>query len=169
MMSQWHFLVTSTDTNHNIDLKVRRRSHLPWGSRVSMFCHTQLFLSTLLLPCYWPTYHVLNISTHKFDLKMRKYLHKFSMVCSLLIPACVCHFPPYSLKKLSTKRNDSNADDNNNDIFMIRQFVFRYDCCFCPAPTMMSYSICSCDSRWCCSKFLGEICAQWHLRTAVSL
>ena len=42
MMSQWHFLVTSTDTNHNIDLKVRRRSHLPWGSRVSMFCRTQL-------------------------------------------------------------------------------------------------------------------------------
>ena len=103
MMSQWHFLVTSTDTNHNIDLKVRRRSHLPWGSRVSMFCRTQLFLSTLLLPCYWPTYHVLNISTHKFDLKMRKYLHKFSMVCSLLIPACVCHFPAVLTKKIVHK------------------------------------------------------------------
>ena len=65
-----------------------------------MFCRTQLFLSTLLLPCYWPTYHVLNISAHKFDFKMRKSLHKFSMISSLLIPACVCHFLPYTLNYL---------------------------------------------------------------------
>ena len=64
MMSQWHFLVTSTDTNHNIDLKVRRQSHLPWGSGVSMFCRHNVSLTSYRLASLW--FHV-NWPSHSWD------------------------------------------------------------------------------------------------------
>ena len=40
------------------------------------------------------------ISSRSFFFFFFFFWHKFSMIYSLLIPACVCHFPPYSLNYL---------------------------------------------------------------------